>query len=57
MKIRKISSATFLWPGAWVATEMSAAAIGGLESTHFYVEKNLKNNSSQRICFIFLFRS
>ena len=35
MKIHQISSATFLRPGAWVATVMSAATIGRLESTYF----------------------
>ena len=49
---------TFLWPGAWVATVTSAAAIGRLDSMYFYVEKNHKYHSSHRICFIFvLFRS
>ena len=32
MKIHQISSASFLRPGAWVATVTSAAAIGRLES-------------------------
>ena len=35
--IYQISSATFLRPGAWVAMVTSAAAIGRLESTYFYV--------------------
>ena len=39
MKIHQISSASFLRPGAWVATVTSAAAIGRLESTYFYVGK------------------
>ena len=58
VKIHQISSTTFLRPGAWVTTVTSAAAIGRLESTYFYVEKNHKYHSSQRICLIFvLFRS
>ena len=32
MKIHQISSTTFLRPGAWVATVMSVATIGRLES-------------------------
>ena len=39
MKIHQISSASFLRPGAWVATVTSAAAIGHLESTYFHVGK------------------
>ena len=39
MKIHQICSATFLRPGAWVATVTSAAAIGRLESKYFYVKK------------------
>ena len=54
VKIHQISSATFLRPSAWVATVTSAAAIGRLESTYFYVEKIHKYHSSQRICFIFV---
>ena len=37
VKIHQISSATFLRPGAWVATVTSVAAIGRLESTYFDV--------------------
>ena len=39
VKIHQISSAIFLRLGAWVATVTSAAAIGRLESTYFYVGK------------------
>ena len=52
--IHQISSATFLQPGAWVATVTSVAAISHLESMYFYVGKNHKYHSSQRICFIFV---
>ena len=52
MKIHQISSATFFRPGAWVATVTSAADSGSLESMYFYVGKNHKYNSCQRICFI-----
>jgi len=34
MKIQQIHSVTFLRRGAWVATVMSTAAVGGLESTY-----------------------
>ena len=42
MKIQQISSATFSQPNAWVATVMSATAIGRLKSTHFYINKIIK---------------
>ena len=47
MKIKQIS--------VWVAMVTSAAAISQLESAHFYVGKNHKNNSSQRISFILFY--
>ena len=46
MKIHQISSASFLRPGAWVATVMSAAAINiivlnGFVSFLFYLAANI----------------
>ena len=42
MKIQQISSASFLWPGVWVATVTSKLQLASLNRVIFMSEKIIK---------------